>query len=63
MFYYKAIEVFDKNYNLLAVFNKNDIADEDYMIDPTISITQNGESTFSFSINVNSQKWKEIRVI
>ncbi len=63
MFYYKAIEVFDKNYNLLAVFNKNDIADEDYMIDPTISITQNGESTFSFSINVNSQKWKEIRGI
>ncbi|MCI8629505.1 MAG: hypothetical protein HFE57_08420 [Firmicutes bacterium] len=61
MFYYKLIEVFDKNYNLLAVFDKNDIADEDYMIDPTVSITQNGESTFSFSIDVNSQKWKEIK--
>lgn len=58
------IIVYNKNYELLAKFTKEPPIDNynkiNMMIDPTVSITQNGESTFTFSINSNSQKWKDI---
>lgn len=55
------VTVYDKKNNLLAVFNKDDTLDDDFMIDPSVSITQNGESTFTFSIAANSKKWKDIK--
>lgn len=59
------IIVYNKNYEFLAKFTKDPPIDTsnkiNMMIDPTVSISQNGESTFSFSINFNSQKWKDIQ--
>lgn len=58
------IVVFNKNKEVLARFTKEPPIESSnkikMMIDPTVSITQNGESTFTFSINSNSQKWKDI---
>ena len=59
------IIVYNKNGEFLAKFTKDppiDTANKiNMMIDPTVSISQNGESTFTFSINFNSQKWKDIQ--
>ncbi len=51
------VYVFDKNENLIAVFDKDD---EDTIINPQVHDLQNTESTFSFSISLKSQKWQQI---
>lgn len=51
------IYVFDKNENLIAVFDKDD---EDTIINPQVHDLQNTESTFSFSISLKSKKWEQI---
>lgn len=59
------VTVYDKNNKLLAIFTNdfpaNTLKSINLMIDPTVNIVQNGESTFSFSINYNSEKWKNIK--
>lgn len=51
------VYVFDKNENLIAVFDKDD---EDTIINPQVHDLQNTESTFSFSLPLNSAKWQQI---
>ena len=51
------IYVFDKNENLLAVFDKDD---EDTLIDPRIEKRQNSESIFTFTIDLKNPKWEQI---
>ena len=51
------VYVFDKNENLIAVFDKDD---EDTIINPQVHDLQNTESTFSFSISLKSKKWEQI---
>lgn len=55
-------EVFDKNNNkyvnvALGVFNKED---EDTLIDPQITETQNKEAELTFQVNARSEKWNNI---
>lgn len=61
----QVIRVYDKeNDNLIAIFTKdppaNTIDSMEMLIDPEVTITQNGESIFKFQINIFSFKWKEI---
>lgn len=51
------VYVFDKDENLIAVFDKDD---EDTIINPQVHDLQNTESTFSFSLPLNSAKWQQI---
>lgn len=51
------VYVFDKDENLIAVFDKDD---EDTIINPQVHDLQNTESTFSFSLPLNSTKWQQI---
>lgn len=60
----KKVYVYNKNNELLAYFDgeppsypENRI---DMMIDPTVTIESNGISTFTFSMNMYSQKWSDI---
>lgn len=60
----KKVYVYNKNDELLALFTgeppsypENRI---DMMIDPTVTIESNGMSTFTFSMNMYSQKWADI---
>ena len=60
----KKVYVYNKNNELLALFTgeppsypENRI---DMMIDPTVTIESNGISTFTFSMNMYSQKWSDI---
>lgn len=60
----KKVYVYNKNNELLALFTgeppsypENRI---DMMIDPTVTIESNGMSTFTFSMNMYSQKWEDI---
>lgn len=60
----KKVYVYNKNNELLAYFDgeppsypENRI---DMMIDPTVTIESNGASTFTFSMNMYSQKWQDI---
>lgn len=60
----KRVYVYNKNNELLAYFDgeppsypENRI---DMMIDPTVTIESNGISTFTFSMNMYSQKWADI---
>lgn len=60
----KKVYVYNKNNELLAYFDgeppsypENRI---DMMIDPTVTIESNGISTFTFSMNMYSQKWADI---
>lgn len=60
----KKVYVYNKNNELLAYFDgeppsypENRI---DMMIDPTVTIESNGMSTFTFSMNMYSQKWADI---
>ena len=60
------IEVRNRNYEPIALFSKSDIQGDTFsqinaMIDPEISITQNGDSTLTFKINANSDKWQDIK--
>lgn len=52
------VYVLDKNENLIVVFKKDD---EDTIINPRVTETQNGDSVFTFSIALNNPKWKEIK--
>lgn len=51
------IYVTDKNEQLIAVFNRDD---DNTLINPRVQKTQNSESIFTFSIDLNNPKWKEI---
>ena len=60
----KKVYVYNKNNELLAYFDgeppsypENRI---DMMIEPTVTIESNGASTFTFSLNMYSQKWQDI---
>lgn len=60
----KKVYVYNKNNELLAYFDgeppsypENRI---DMMIEPTVTIESNGISTFTFSMNMYSQKWQDI---
>lgn len=60
------ITVKDKNENKIAVFsNKTSVhtesAKRNIMVSPTIDIVSNGESTLSFQMLVNSEKWQQIK--
>lgn len=62
----RKIEVRDKNNNLLAIFSNMTPASSNndkksLMISPTIDIVSNGESTLSFQMFADSQKWKDIK--
>ena len=57
------VEVLDRFENVIAIFTKDDANDKDKMINPIVSLTQNGENTFSFQISPNSDKWKEIQSV
>lgn len=62
----RKVIVRDKTGKLLAVFsNKTPAHDsqskKNLMISPTIDIVQNGESTLSFQMFVNSEKWQAIK--
>ena len=52
------IYVLDKNESLIAVFKKDD---EDTLINPRVTETQNQETTFSFSISMRNPKWQQIK--
>lgn len=60
----KKVYVYNKNNELLAYFDgeppsypENRI---DMMIEPTVTIESNGASTFTFLMNMYSQKWQDI---
>lgn len=58
--------VYDKNMNLLALFDGNtegasDNTKKNMVVAPTIKQVQNGESTLSFQILANSTKWQQIK--
>lgn len=57
------VEVLDRYENVIAVFKKDDVNDEDKMINPMVNLLQNGDCTFSFQISIYSQKWKEIQSV
>lgn len=62
----RKIEVRDKSNNLLAIFSNMTPANsnedkKNLMISPTIDIVSNGESTLSFQMFADSQKWKDIK--
>lgn len=51
------VYVLNKDELPIAMFKKDD---EDTLINPRIQKTQNAESVFTFSINLNNPKWKQI---
>lgn len=57
------VEVLDRYENVIAVFKKDDVDDEDKMINPMVNLLQNGDCTFSFQISIYSKKWKEIQSV
>lgn len=57
------VEVLDRYENVIAVFKKDDVNDEDKMINPVVNLLQNGDCTFSFQISIYSKKWKEIQSV
>lgn len=57
------VEVLDRYENVIAVFKKDDVNDEDKIINPMVNLLQNGDCTFSFQISIYSQKWKEIQSV
>lgn len=52
------IYVLDKDEVPIAVFNKDD---EEPILNPRISETQNAESVFTFTISPNNPKWSQIK--
>lgn len=52
------IYVFNKNEQLLAIFNKDD---DDTLINPRIEKKQNSESKFTFTIDIKNPKWEELK--
>lgn len=58
------VYVYNKNHELLAYFDGVPPAQPEnrinMMIEPTVLIESNGSSTFTFSMNMYSQKWKDI---
>lgn len=62
----RTITVKDKAGNLIATFSNEDASNTDeakrnLMISPTIDIVQNGESTLSFQMLADSEKWQQIK--
>lgn len=62
----RIITVYDKDNKRLAVFSnqiqpQNIANSKNLMIAPTIDIVSNGESTLSFQMLVNSEKWQQIK--
>lgn len=60
------IRVYDKNKNLLAIFDGEvETSDQDVMMNmmvaPTVHIEMNGSSTFSFQMLANSERWNQIK--
>lgn len=60
------IQVYDKHKNLLAVFTGDsegitEEAKRNLMVRPLVKIATNGESTFSFQMLANSDKWQDIK--
>lgn len=62
----RIVEVRNKDGVLLAKFSNKTPAQSNYdkknlMVSPTIDITSNGDSTLSFQMFVNSEKWQQIK--
>lgn len=60
------VYVYDKHMNLIATFDGNTegLSNEEMrnlMVSPTVHIETNGESTLSFQMLVNTEKWQLIR--
>lgn len=60
------VYVYDKHMNLIATFDGNTegLSNEEMrnlMVSPTVHIETNGESTLSFQMLVNTEKWQTIR--
>ena len=55
------VEVLNKFGQTIAIFTKDD--EEDKLIDPNITLTQNADNILTFSIPENSKKWQEIKDI
>lgn len=60
------IRVYDKYNKLVAIFSNNtsihtEMGKRNMMIAPTIDIVSNGESTLSFQMLVESEKWQQIK--
>lgn len=59
----KKVEVINKFGQTLAIFTSEDEETIDRMIDPVVTLTQNSDNVFSFSISEKSQKWEDIKSI
>lgn len=60
------ITVYDKENNIIAKFSNtvgslSEHAAVNLMVNPTINIVSNGESTLSFEMLVSSEKWEQIK--
>lgn len=63
---YKQISVYDKDQKLIAEFTNTAFPQSDTKLQnktytPIVRIVQNGESTLSFSMFKNSEKWKAVK--
>lgn len=59
----KKVEVINKFGQTLAIFTSEDEETVDRMIDPVVTLTQNSDNVFSFSISEKSQKWEDIKSV
>lgn len=59
----RTIRVYNKKNELVAIFTNENAttAKSDLMINPTVTIVSNGESTLSFQMLADSQKWHDIK--
>lgn len=62
----RSITVLDKNRNLIAIFTNDSACNSDEvalntMVAPTVNIVSNGESTLSFQMLSESEKWQQIK--
>ena len=62
----RTVTVTDKNGNKIAVFSNDTAihskeAQKNIMVSPTISIASNGESTLTFEMLIESEKWQQIK--
>lgn len=57
----KKVTVIDKFGKTLAIFTNEDDDTLERIIDPHVTLTQNSDNIFTFSIPLNSEKWEQIK--
>ena len=57
----KKVIVIDKFGKTLAIFTNEDDDTLERIIDPHVTLTQNSDNIFTFSIPLNSEKWEQIK--